>query len=111
MERTEVFETMKHLKIKTKDGKLVPFELNETQKYLITAEHMETFTRLFRKKAQSIGSEVRGWTRWEENGRIYLGWKRACCPPLVSAYTKYRYKPLSTIEIIKRKVRVWLDKK
>ncbi len=86
-------------------------EVFEMKKQVISAEHIETFTRLFRKKVQSIGSEVRGWTRWEQNGRIYIGWKRTCCYPLVSVYTKYRYKPLSTIEIIRRKVRVWLDKK
>ncbi len=61
------------------------------------------------KTALSI-SKIRDWARWEHDGRIYVGWKRACCPPLVNIYSRYVFVPLSALEIVRRKIRKWKEK-
>ena len=59
-------------------------------------------------KASKIPSKLRDWARWEHNGRIYVGYKRINCEPLENVYGMFRFTPLSTIEILRRKVRIWL---
>lgn len=89
MERAKVFKAMS-IDIKTR----------------LIGEFMEGL----KKKATKIKSDLRDWSRWEHNGRIYVGWKRANFSPLINVYSRFRFEPLSTIEIVRRKIRKWLDK-
>ncbi len=91
MERTRVFKIMKHFEI--------------------SLEKLLEYKRLVTLKASALAKEMEGWTRWESNGRIYVGWKRVNCEPLVNVYGRYRHEPLTAIQIIHRKVRAWLDKR
>ncbi len=89
MERTRVFETMSE----------------EIDKSFI--ENFKVRTLL---KAAAIQSSLKDWSKWEHNGRIYVGYKRINDSVLI-VHRRYTFKPLSAIEIARRKVRVWLDKR
>ncbi len=79
--------------------------------YEIDTTLMNEYKRLVLKKAKALADEMKGWTKWECNGRIYVGYKRINCEPLINVYAKYRHEPLSTITIVHRKVRAWLNKR
>jgi hypothetical protein len=98
MERTKVFKIMNN------------FEPNEVQKLLINSGHIKEFKRLILRSSAAIRFDLRDWSRWEHNGRIYVGYKRIINHPL-NVYERYSFTPLSAIEIVRRKVRVWLNKR
>ncbi len=77
----------------------------------IKTEHIEKFKEKLIKEALKIKSDLRDWAKWEHNGRIYVGYKRINFEPFVNVYSRYNFESLSTIEIVRRKIRRWLDKK
>ncbi len=90
MERAEVFEDMKQ-------------EINKV--------HLFEFQRQLLKKALSIQSDLRDWAKLTHNGRIYVGYKRINYQPFLNVYSRFKFKPTPTIEIVRRKIRRWLDKR
>ncbi len=92
MERTRVFKTM-------------------SGNWEIKLDLINQFQKEIQEKALKLREEMKGWTRWEHNGRIYVGWKRINCEPLINVYANFWFTPLSTFYIVHRKVRIWLDKR
>lgn len=91
---------------------LIKFRLKEeVMSEELDTTFIEEFKRRMLLKAAAIRSSLKDWTRWEHNGRIYVGWKLINDSVLVNVHRRYTFKPLSTIEIARRKVRVWLDKR
>ncbi len=92
MERTEVFETMN-----------------------IDVKKIHKWREEILLKAALIRSNLKDWSRFHDGGRIIVGWKR-----IAYGYPAYydihcqkivNFIPISTIEIIRRKVRAWLNKR
>ena len=78
----------------------------------IRTELMTQFVEELKAKATEVKSELKDWTNWSFKGRTYVGWKR-----INVGYSQWwndfnkRHLQLSTIEIVRRKIRKWLDKR
>ncbi len=87
-----------------------------SNKWEIGLEKIQEFQKQTLLKATLLRSELKDWSVWPDalnEGRFVVGWKR------ITYGYDYRFqcvetigfKPLSTIKIAHRKVRVWLDKR
>ncbi len=77
----------------------------------INTNFIESYKEKVIVAALKVHSNLKDWSKWEHNGRIYVGYKRINFEPFLNVYGRYKFKPLSAIEIARRKVRVWLDKR
>ncbi len=80
--------------------------------YSIDTKHVENFVESLKAKATEVKTNLQDWANWSFKGRIYVGQKR-----INVGYSQWwndfnkRHLQLSTIEIVRRKIRRWLDKR
>ncbi len=75
----------------------------------ITTKLIEQYRNELLVKAALVASNLKDWAKWEHNGRIYVGYKRINHEFFVNVYSRFNYKPVSALEIVRRKIRKWLD--
>ena len=77
----------------------------------INLEWIQEYQKQIFIKAALIRSELKDWSVFHDSGRAIVGWKRITYGQDYRRRWWYNQIELSTIEILRRKVRVWLNKR
>ena len=80
-------------------------------KYNIKTDLIDEFIASLFRNAEGINSELRSWSKWHDGGRIIVGWKRIAYSNGYRESWDLSRVELSTWKILRRKVRVWLNKR